>query len=117
MYMNDVRVSMLKLFVYLRTPSMQRFEAPVGVKLKHLPRNVTQDSLWTTPLFTNEPAGYEKALRAYIEKQGPEFLTSLNVETIDDLFVSPRDGEPYVVIYGKTKNIVAYEAVRQRSAD
>lgn len=57
------------------------------------------------------PPKSEKALKDFIEKQGPEFLTSLKVETVEDLFISPRDGEPYVVIYRKRSPIVAYEAV------
>ena len=57
------------------------------------------------------PPRSEKALRSYIEKQGPQFLASLKVDNIDDMFVSPRDGQPYVVIYGKRSDVVAYEAV------
>lgn len=53
----------------------------------------------------------EKQFRTWIEKQGPDELTILGVETIDDLFTSSRDNEPYVVVYGKSKQIVAYEAV------
>ena len=57
------------------------------------------------------PPKSEKALKEFIESQGPAFLNSLGVDTIDDMFISPRDGEPYVVIYGKRRPIVAYEAV------
>ena len=53
----------------------------------------------------------EKTFRAWIEKQGPDFLTNLGVENVDDIFISTRDNEPYVVVYGKQKRIVAYEKV------
>lgn len=65
--------------------------------------------------FTSQNRGRvpksEADLRKFIEKNGPDFLTSLGVETIDDMFVSTRDKEPYVVIYGKPSKVVAYEAV------
>lgn len=57
------------------------------------------------------PPRSEKELRKFIESQGAEYLVGLEVETIDELFTSPRDGEPYVVIYGKRQDVVAYEAV------
>lgn len=57
------------------------------------------------------PPRDEAFLRKFIERQGPAFLESLQVESVDELFVSPRDGEPYVVIYGKQSPVVAYEAV------
>lgn len=53
----------------------------------------------------------ENALRSWIEKRGDEYLEVLHVDSIDDIFVSSRDNEPYVVIYGKPANIIAYEAV------
>lgn len=53
----------------------------------------------------------EKQFRAWIEKQGPDELEILGVESVDDIFISTRDNEPYVVVYGKQKQIVAYEAV------
>ena len=53
----------------------------------------------------------EKSFRAWIDKQGPDFLTSLGVDNVDDIFVSTRDNQPYVVVYGKAEQIVAYEAV------
>lgn len=53
----------------------------------------------------------EKSFRAWIEKQGPDFLDSLGVDNVDDIFISSRDNEPYVVVYGKPEEVVAYEAV------
>lgn len=51
----------------------------------------------------------EKALRSYIEKNGgPE---GYGAETIDEMFISTRDNEPYVVVYKKPKKVVAYESV------
>ena len=54
----------------------------------------------------------EKTLRAWIEKNGG--AGDYQAQNIDEMFVSSRDDEPYVVVYGKPKkgtNVVAYEAV------
>ena len=53
----------------------------------------------------------EKALRKWLEKRGDEYLEVLHVDTVDDIFISSRDNEPYVVIYGKPANVIAYESV------
>ena len=53
----------------------------------------------------------EKSFRKWLEKRGDDYLDSLKVDSIDDVFISSRDNEPYVVIYGKKQSIVAYEAV------
>lgn len=53
----------------------------------------------------------EKQFRAWIEKQGDDELVILGVDSIDDIFISTRDNEPYVVVYGKSERVVAYEAV------
>lgn len=51
----------------------------------------------------------EKAFKAWIEKHGG--AEAYGAETVDEMFTSSRDNEPYVVVYGKPKRIVAYEAV------
>ena len=53
----------------------------------------------------------EKTFRKWLEKRGDDYLDSLKVDSLDDVFISSRDNEPYVVIYGKPKSIVAYESV------
>ena len=55
------------------------------------------------------PPRSEEAFKKFIESQGDAFLESFGATEIDDLFVSPRDGEPYVVVYGKKAEVVAYE--------
>lgn len=55
------------------------------------------------------PPKDEKMLRDFIVKLGPEWLASYNVASADELFESPRDGKPYVVIYGKPSFVVAHE--------
>ena len=57
------------------------------------------------------PPKSEKVLRKFIEEQSDTFLDSFSAESIDDLFTSPRDNEPYVVVYGKKASVVAYEKV------
>ena len=59
------------------------------------------------------PPKSEKELRAFIEKEmgGVTYAESYNMTSVDDLFISSRDNEPYEVIYGKKSKIVAYEKV------
>jgi len=55
------------------------------------------------------PPKSEKSFRAWIEKNGGAL--DYGAEDIDEMFISSRDDEPYVVIYGKPKDVVAYESV------
>lgn len=62
-------------------------------------------------------------LRKFVEKtMKPETLTRLNVQNVDALFVSPRDGKPYVLVSyaklpppvgGQAAPLVLYEAQGQ----
>lgn len=62
-------------------------------------------------------------LRKFVDKtMKPEMLTRLNVQNIDALFVSPRDGKPYVLVSyaklppptgGQPAPLVLYEAEGQ----
>ena len=56
------------------------------------------------------PPKDEKRLRTFVEDK-QHILDTFGVETIDAMFVSPRDNEPYVVNYGKKARVVAYEKV------
>lgn len=56
------------------------------------------------------PPKDEKRLRKFVEDK-QHILDTFGVESIDDMFVSPRDNEPYVVNYGKKARVVAYEKV------
>ena len=51
----------------------------------------------------------EKSFRKWIEKQGS--VEDFGAQSLDEMFISSRDDEPYVVVYGKPKKVVAYEAV------
>jgi len=57
------------------------------------------------------PPKNEAAFRKWLDKQGPDYPEILKVDSIDEIFVSSRDNEPYVIAYGKPKRTVAYEAV------
>ena len=57
------------------------------------------------------PPKNEKSFRKYLESDAAEFLSNFGVEAVDDLFISPRDNEPYEIVYGKMAKIIAYEKV------
>jgi hypothetical protein len=65
------------------------------------------------------PPPNEQAFRDFIAEIPAERRQQLNAQDIDTIFVSPRDGKPYVVVYGEeTKgeipDVFAYE---QEGAD
>jgi hypothetical protein len=47
-----------------------------------------------------KPPADEAAFKAYIKSLPPERLQQFKIENIDSMFVSPRDGKPYGVLYG-----------------
>ena len=55
------------------------------------------------------PPKSEQQLRDFVDSLGADFLQLADVESVDDMFISSRDGKPYVVLYGKRAEIVAYE--------
>lgn len=55
------------------------------------------------------PPKSEEHLRKFLDKNS-HILDGYAIESVDDVFISPRDNEPYVVVYGKRAKIVAYEA-------
>jgi hypothetical protein len=62
------------------------------------------------------PPANEEQFKSFIAKQGEYMLQSYKLDSIDELFISERDGEPYVVFYGKpspgaTPGLCAYEKV------
>jgi hypothetical protein len=54
--------------------------------------------------YMNRSAGRRPAnqqeFKNYIAKRGEPLLNSAGISSVEDLFVSPRDNEPYVVLYG-----------------
>jgi hypothetical protein len=53
----------------------------------------------------------EEEFKEFIKGIGAESLERMHVKSIDDLFISPRDGKPYVVIYGKSPTgVLVYES-------
>ena len=64
------------------------------------------------------PPRNEAQLRKFIESQGPDWLQQYQAETVDDIFMSSRDGKPYVVLYGKPGlKYIAYEQESRRRGD
>ena len=59
------------------------------------------------------PPPNEEAFKTFIQDLGLKHFEPSSNTTIDDLFISPRDGKPYVVVYGggpeAMPDIVAYE--------
>ncbi len=57
------------------------------------------------------PPANEEEFKRYILAQGLEHFTEFGITKIEDLFISPRDGEPYVVVYGgrELPDVLAYE--------
>jgi len=59
------------------------------------------------------PPPDEAVFKTFIQDQGLKHFESFGITTIEDLFISPRDGQPYVVVYGggpqTMPDIVAYE--------
>ena len=62
---------------------------------------------------TGEMPKDEAALRAYAAQQD-EFLEEWEVESVDALFVSSRDKQPYTVLFGKKNLIVANEEFNEQ---
>jgi len=47
-----------------------------------------------------QPPANETQFKQFINSGGKDLLSSFNVSSADELFVSSRDGKPYVVLYG-----------------
>ncbi len=66
---------------------------------------------------TGKPPADEKELRAFVEKLSAEELALLGAKDPAKLWISARDGQPYVVMYGNVTNpqgpsgpVVIYES-------
>lgn len=63
------------------------------------------------------PPASEEEFKQFIRERGMGMLKQFNVPDVDSLFISPRDKQPYVVIYGGPKGppalagqpVIAYE--------
>jgi hypothetical protein len=63
------------------------------------------------------PPANEAEFKKYVESLRPADLASFGVDDVSRIFVSDRDGKPYVVIYGQAKGppgpggspVIAYE--------
>ncbi len=66
----------------------------------------------------NPPAG-EAQCKEFIRSLGAESLASFEVDDVDEMFISERDGKPYAVLYGDSADanppgpagapVIAYE--------
>jgi hypothetical protein len=65
------------------------------------------------------PPANEEEFKRFIRERGMGTLKQFNIPDVDSLFISPRDKQPYVVIYGQPKGppalagqpVVVYEKV------
>jgi len=60
------------------------------------------------------PPKSEAEFKDFIQTNGSKVLERLNIASVDELFISERDKQPIVVLYGKKpegvrRDIVAYE--------
>lgn len=60
------------------------------------------------------PPKSEEELKAFIQENGTKVLQRMKIAKVDDLLVSERDGQSFVVVYGKRpegvrRDVVAYE--------
>ncbi len=68
------------------------------------------------------PPESEAEFKKFIQEKGLGMLKQFNVPDVDSLFISPRDKQPYVVLYGPPKGppglagqpVIAYEQVGVR---
>ena len=61
-----------------------------------------------------KPPTNEEQFKKFIHVRGKRLLENSGIATVDEMFISERDGQPYVVLYGKPKpetprDLVAYE--------
>lgn len=62
-----------------------------------------------------QPPANEEEFKAALQKSGDGILKRAGVGTVDQLFISPRDSQPFVILYGKDakrlleRGVVAYE--------
>lgn len=47
-----------------------------------------------------QPPASEAQFKEFINSGGKDLLSTFQVSSVDELFVSSRDGKPYVVLYG-----------------
>lgn len=63
---------------------------------------------------TGQPPPSEEVFKKFVAERGTPLLTKIGIDVVDDVFVSERDGQPYVVVYGSppeglARDLVAYE--------
>src|SRR5688572_10887572 len=64
-----------------------------------------------------QPPASEEEFKAYVKSVDPNFFQTFAVKDADALFISPRDSQPYAIIYGPASGppgpggqpVVAYE--------
>lgn len=61
-------------------------------------------SFWTRATAQNrgKPPASEAEFKKYIHSMPPDQLAAMKIEDVDKLFISERDGKPYVILYDKT---------------
>jgi len=52
------------------------------------------------PQHRGQAPANEAEFRAFVEKEGPSLLEQFAVKDVNSLFVSSRDNQPFVILYG-----------------
>src|SRR5262245_51638777 len=63
---------------------------------------------------TGRPPANEAEFKQFVAKNGAAIMEAMHVASSDEFFVSERDGEPFVIVYGKRpkgvgEDVIAYE--------
>ncbi|MCS7304484.1 MAG: hypothetical protein NZ602_05180 [Thermoguttaceae bacterium] len=48
-----------------------------------------------------QPPPNEEAFRKFVEQEAPKIKGQFAFSTVEELFISPRDGKPYKILYGE----------------
>jgi len=60
------------------------------------------------------PPANEQQFKEFVAKNGSAVMERFNIRNPDDLFISERDGQPFVIVYeprpkGLSRDVIAYE--------
>lgn len=53
----------------------------------------------------------EEEFKKFVRERGADVVERLKLAAVDDLFISSRDGKPYIVLYGPPTNQAASDVV------
>lgn len=108
----------IRLYVFLIVGCLQVGcgNSTTSVNEERLGSNLSELAVWYhrfVSTHSGRPPGDEENFKKFIQAYGFQADTGRGINTVDDLFMSPRDQKPYIVVYGKqgsfVPDIIAYE--------